>query len=147
MAELSTIARPYADALFEAARDEHDGLASWSDLLAELAQVASLDSVREAMTDPRLDGPQRVELFDARPDDALDAAAAASALNTLPPDQREAVVLRIWSGLTLAEVAGVTGVAVSTAFARYRAGLAEVRRAMESSTCKTTNDSKPTAPR
>jgi len=65
MAELSTIARPYADAVFEAASDEHAGLASWSDLLAELAQVASLDSVREAMTDPRLDGPQRVELFEA----------------------------------------------------------------------------------
>ena len=89
---------------------------------------------------------QRVELFDARPDDAIDAAAAGEALGGLPPEQREAVVLRIWSGLTLAEVAEVTGTSVSTAFTRYRAGLAEIRRVMESSTCKTTKDIDPTRP-
>jgi RNA polymerase sigma-70 factor (ECF subfamily) len=83
---------------------------------------------------------QRIELFDARPDDALDAAAASEAVNHLPPEQREVVVLRIWSGLTLAEIADVTGTSVSTAFARYRAGLCEIRRIMESSTCKATKD-------
>ncbi|TAL89821.1 MAG: F0F1 ATP synthase subunit delta [Candidimonas sp.] len=63
MAELSTIARPYAEALFEAAADDQAGLASWSDLLSELAQVAGIDSVRESMTDPRLDDAQRIGLF------------------------------------------------------------------------------------
>jgi RNA polymerase sigma factor (sigma-70 family) len=83
---------------------------------------------------------QRVELFHARPEDAIDAAAASAAVAQLPPDQREAVVLRIWSGLTLAEAAEVTGTSVSTAFARYRAGLSEIRRIMESSTCKAAKD-------
>ncbi len=63
MAELSTIARPYAEALFAAARDDQASLASWSDLLAELAQVAENDDVRAALTDPRLNAAQRVELF------------------------------------------------------------------------------------
>ncbi|TCT08917.1 F0F1 ATP synthase subunit delta [Paralcaligenes ureilyticus] len=63
MAELSTIARPYAEALFESVCDDPAGLASWSELLSELAQVASVESVREAMTDPRLDDAQRVGLF------------------------------------------------------------------------------------
>ena len=90
---------------------------------------------------------QRVELFDARADDAIDAATASAAVTALPAEQREAVVLRVWSGLTLAEIAQVTGTSVSTAFARYRAGLAEVRRVMESSTCKATNDTKPTGRR
>ncbi len=63
MAELSTIARPYAEALFAAACDDQAGLASWSEVLSELAQVASIESVREAMTDPRLDDAQRVSLF------------------------------------------------------------------------------------
>lgn len=63
MAELSTIARPYAEALFATARDDQAGLASWSALVSELAQVASLNDVREALTDPRLNAEQRTELF------------------------------------------------------------------------------------
>jgi len=63
MAELSTIARPYAEALFASARDSQASLESWSGLLSELAQVAGLDDVREALTDPRLNAAQRVELF------------------------------------------------------------------------------------
>src|SRR3546814_6167560 len=39
------------------------GLASWSGLVAELAQVASLPDVREALTDPRLVNTDRTELF------------------------------------------------------------------------------------
>ena len=63
MAELSTIARPYAEALFATARDDQAGLASWSALVSELAQIASLNDVREALTDPRLNADQRIELF------------------------------------------------------------------------------------
>src|SRR5690606_14430317 len=63
MAELSTIARPYAEALFASARGDQAELASWSGLLSELAQVASLGDVREALTDPRLNATQRTELL------------------------------------------------------------------------------------
>lgn len=63
MAELSTIARPYAEALFATASSEQGGLESWSELLSELAQVAVNDDVRDALTDPRLDVSQRTDLF------------------------------------------------------------------------------------
>lgn len=63
MAELSTIARPYAEALFATAKGDQAGLASWSDLVSELAQAASQEDVREALTDPRLNNAQRIELF------------------------------------------------------------------------------------
>jgi len=63
MAELSTIARPYAEALFAAANEDPAGLASWSALVAELAQVAGLDDVREALSDPRLANKDRIDLF------------------------------------------------------------------------------------
>lgn len=63
MAELSTIARPYAEALFASARDDQAGLESWSDLVSELAQVAGQSDVREALSDPRLNAAQRTELF------------------------------------------------------------------------------------
>ncbi|MBC7202273.1 MAG: F0F1 ATP synthase subunit delta [Pusillimonas sp.] len=63
MAELSTIARPYAEALFTSAKGDQASLASWSDLVNELAAVASLEDVRDALTDPRLSNEQRFELF------------------------------------------------------------------------------------
>ena len=63
MAELSTIARPYAEALFQAAGKEGGNLESWSGLLNEFAALAKLEEVREALSDPRLSDAQRVELF------------------------------------------------------------------------------------
>lgn len=63
MAELSTVARPYAEALFESVRNEGKGFDSWSGLLDELAALVSLEDVREALSDPRLNDAQRNELF------------------------------------------------------------------------------------
>ncbi|SAI21753.1 ATP synthase F0F1 subunit delta [Bordetella ansorpii] len=63
MAELSTVARPYAEALFAAARDDQAGLAGWADLVDELAQIAGNPDVREALADPRLGDAQRADVF------------------------------------------------------------------------------------
>lgn len=71
--------------------------------------------------------------FVPRVEDRLDAEAAQRALAALPPVQREVVTLRIWSGLTLAQVAEVTGVAVSTVYDQYRAALKAVRERLEQS--------------
>jgi len=65
MAELSTVARPYAEALFGAACADEAGLAVWADLVSEMAQVAAQPDVREALSDPRLEAAQRVEIFTA----------------------------------------------------------------------------------
>lgn len=64
MAELSTVARPYAEALFGAARnDQATSLVGWSSLLADLAQVAANPEVGAVLSDPRLNQAQRVDLF------------------------------------------------------------------------------------
>jgi len=63
MAELSTIARPYAEALFSAAQQDAAGLDAWSSLLAQLAQLLALDDVRAALGDPHLDDAQRADLL------------------------------------------------------------------------------------
>ncbi len=82
---------------------------------------------------------QRGGWFQPSPEDLLDAAAAECALAGLPPGQREVVVLRLWSGMTLAEIAEVTGSSVSGVFALYRTALAAVRRTMGAqSSCKST---------
>ncbi|MDY3331519.1 MAG: F0F1 ATP synthase subunit delta [Pelistega sp.] len=75
MAELSTIARPYAEALYAAARDKST-VAQWSTALNELAQISSNEDVREVMTDPRLSKAQRKDLLLGLVKSALPAEAS-----------------------------------------------------------------------
>lgn len=63
MAELSTIARPYAEAVFASAKADKASLESWAKLLSELAALSSLHDVREALSDPRISIDQRISLF------------------------------------------------------------------------------------
>jgi F-type H+-transporting ATPase subunit delta len=51
MAEPSTVARPYAEAVFKLA-DAQGVLAKWSEMLAALAAVAADERVRAAIVDP-----------------------------------------------------------------------------------------------
>jgi RNA polymerase sigma-70 factor (ECF subfamily) len=67
---------------------------------------------------------------DAHPLFAADDADAVArrewvekALAQLPPDQREVVVLKLWAGLTFAEIAAGVGAPLHTVAARYRYGL------------------------
>ena len=62
MAEPSTIARPYAEAVFKLA-DASGSLAKWSEMLAALAQVATDERVRAAVADPNLSDAQIAGLF------------------------------------------------------------------------------------
>src|SRR5438046_10385309 len=62
MAEPSTIARPYAEAVFKLA-DASGSLAKWSEMLAALAQVAADERVRAAVADPDLSDAQIAGLF------------------------------------------------------------------------------------
>jgi RNA polymerase sigma factor (sigma-70 family) len=69
--------------------------------------------------------------FESRPEDLIDAQTAEAALQSLPPRQREVVVLRLWSEMTLTEISQLTGIAVSTVHDDYRRGLDAIRRTME----------------
>jgi RNA polymerase sigma factor (sigma-70 family) len=62
--------------------------------------------------------------------DGLDAAAAVTALEALPLDQREVIVARLWGGLSFEQIAEVSGTSSSTAFRRFDAGIAALRREM-----------------
>ena len=62
MAELSTIARPYSEAFFEAAQ-ALGKTAEWLPAVDALAAVASQPDVAEALGDPRLTPRQRADLI------------------------------------------------------------------------------------
>ena len=71
MAEVATIARPYAKAAFEAAR-EHGELDAWSGALEKAAGLAADPRVTTAFTSPKLGVEDFVRFFDG-----LAAAGAA----------------------------------------------------------------------
>ena len=60
MAELATIARPYAEALFKASGSELDGAAAWLD---ELASVAASEPLQHFAGNPSVTQEQTFELF------------------------------------------------------------------------------------
>ncbi len=60
MAELSTLARPYAKAAFEYARDK-DALAQWSEQLATAAAVASAEGMDAVLDNPSLTDEQQAD--------------------------------------------------------------------------------------
>lgn len=62
--------------------------------------------------------------------DGLDAESAVTALQTLADEQREVIVARLWGGLSFEEIAEVAGCSASTAFRRFEAGIAALRRAL-----------------
>jgi RNA polymerase sigma factor (sigma-70 family) len=65
--------------------------------------------------------------FERSDGDRLDAAAATDALRHLPVDQREAIVARLWGGLSFEEIASISGSSLSTVHRRYGRGLAALR--------------------
>ncbi|HOX02683.1 MAG TPA: sigma-70 family RNA polymerase sigma factor [Candidatus Paceibacterota bacterium] len=71
--------------------------------------------------------------FEPSPGKALDAHEAEQALRRLDPDEREAVTLRIWGGLTLEEIAAILSCSVATVFRRYQRGIENVRNHLEAS--------------
>ena len=94
-----------------------------------MAKNAALDIGKAERRRRRREGiaakPER--WFHEPPPDGMDADAAIAALEQLPGEQREVIVLRLWSALTLEQIATAVGCSVSTAFRRYEAGVAALR--------------------
>jgi RNA polymerase sigma-70 factor, ECF subfamily len=58
------------------------------------------------------------------------ALALQKALASLPGEQREVVIMRIWSGMTLDEIAKAHEVPLNTIASRYRYALEKLREAL-----------------
>lgn len=130
MAESLTIARPYAEAAFDAARDQ-GALAAWDDALSRLAQVSRRPEAQQLFGNPGLT-PEQV------------AALMADVAQGLNPEQRNFVQLlaRNERLSVLPQVAelfaqqrnaheGVLDARVTSAFALDDAQVAEIGRTLE----------------
>jgi RNA polymerase sigma-70 factor, ECF subfamily len=86
---------------------------------------ARRNGAREVPPEDALDG--RSECFSRRGGDRESALALEKALGELPEEQRETVIMRIWSGMTLEEIATAVGAPLSTIASRYRYALEKLR--------------------
>jgi F-type H+-transporting ATPase subunit delta len=64
MAEVATIARPYAEALFAHA-DKTGALAQWSETLGRLAAIARAPEITQLLGNPKVSAAQLADLFSA----------------------------------------------------------------------------------
>ncbi len=90
-------------------------------------------AVRNAALNARRSGSRLTELnpqsgvFRHRGGDQEAALALEKGLAELPEEQREVVVMRMWSGLTLEEIAAAVGAPLNTIASRYRYALEKLR--------------------
>jgi RNA polymerase sigma-70 factor (ECF subfamily) len=57
--------------------------------------------------------------------------ALAEAIDILPCEQREVLVMKVWNELTFAEIASALGISQNTAASRYRYALAALRNTLQ----------------
>lgn len=117
MAELSTIARPYADALFETVRASGEGLERWLGIVEELAGLMSHPQMVQLVGDPKLGDEQVVDLLGGMVKQPL-PAAGVNFLKLLVANQRLAVLPELATQFRQLknEAEGVADCLIETAF-------------------------------
>jgi F-type H+-transporting ATPase subunit delta len=90
MAEKVTVARPYAKAVFELAR-EHDDFARWSTILAAAAAVVQDSRVARLLSSPRVQPSELIDLIAAACGEAL-GVSGRNFLSTLVQNRRLGVL-------------------------------------------------------
>ena len=95
-------------------------------------------AVRNAALNLRRNGTRQTPLDSAssfvhRDGDREAALALRAALQELPDEQRAVVILRIWSGMTLQEIARDSGESLNTVASRYRYALSKLRERLKPS--------------
>lgn len=131
MAELATIARPYAEAAFELARDEQ-ALPAWSEMLRFAASIVGDERVAEALDNPRLDTAAKESLLLSIGGDRFDAQAR-NFIHVLVEGERVALLPQIAAMFeTLKNEAEATAKAtIESAFEMTDAQVAELQGALE----------------
>jgi F-type H+-transporting ATPase subunit delta len=134
MAEPSTIARPYAEAVFKLA-DAQGKLAEWSTSLANLAAVAADERVRAAVGDPNLPAPKLAGLFIAILAGRL-SGDAENLVRVLAENGRLDVVAQIRTQYEVLrnEREGILEAEVASAFEMNEAQLADLVARLERKT-------------
>lgn len=127
----------------QARRGAYEQQGRWLAWIMRIARNAALDHLRAQRKFADVsggddDGPS---FFDRLPDDAAGAdallgranllAEVSEAIEKLPPEQREVVLMRHQSELTFREIAELTDVSINTALGRMRYALINLRKLLD----------------
>jgi RNA polymerase sigma-70 factor (ECF subfamily) len=110
-----------------------DGVLDHRAFLLRLAHNLAIDLIRRRTTREKnygqLAADTSVSTFApaAEPDSEAFRQALAKAMGDLPADQRTAVHLKLWEGLTFEQMAEVLEIPPNTAASRYRYGIDKLR--------------------
>jgi len=131
MAELTTIARPYAEAAFRLARERNE-LPVWSEMLRFVSTIAADPRVASALDNPKLNTAEKESLLLSVCGDRLDATGR-NFVRVLVEADRIAVLPQI---ATLFEALkndadGIAQARIDSAFALSDAQLSELKAALE----------------
>ena len=132
MAELTTIARPYAEAAFELARDAN-ALPVWSQMLRYASAVVADPAMARALDNPALTAADKESLLLSVCGDSLDDArpAASCACWSRPTASRCCRRSRRCSTTLKNDADGVATARIDSAFPLTDAQLAELKAALE----------------
>ena len=85
-------------------------------------RTAAIDAARTRARRKRVDEKRSVpeSVFELVPEQTELSNSVESALSQLPDEQREVVIMKIWGGLTFAQIAGAIGISANTVASRYR---------------------------
>jgi F-type H+-transporting ATPase subunit delta len=131
MAELATIARPYAEAAFGLARDEN-ALPAWSEMLRFAATIVADPRVATALDNPRLDAAAKESLLLSIAGDRFNGEAR-NFIRVLVEGERVGLLPQIAAMFeTLKNDAEATAMAtIESAFELSAAQVDELRQALE----------------
>jgi F-type H+-transporting ATPase subunit delta len=93
MAEIATVARPYAEAAFKAAL-ERGALAAAAEGIAVIAAIASDERMRSVLSNPRVNAQQKKQLFSEVAGARLDETTR-SLLSVLVDNRREELIASV----------------------------------------------------
>jgi len=127
MAELSTVARPYAEALFAVAQGTGEKLDVWLAAVDDLAGLMAHPQVAEVVADPKLDHEQVFGLLSGMMKTSL-PAAGANFVKLLIENQRLAVLPDVATQFRRLKnrAEGVADCLIETAFPLSEAQVAEL---------------------
>lgn len=120
------------DAVVEAWRRQIDGAPPDPAAVFRLIRCRAIDLARRhgrrLNRESLAQEPAPPEWFAPEIEDRERARLLQEALARLPGDQRDVVTLKIWGGLTFAEIAATLDISANTAASRYRYALEELRK-------------------
>ena len=120
------------ESLVEASQRQEDGQPPPVPLVFATIRRRAIDLARR---DDRRAGrelaalePMPAAWFDTNVEDRELRQLMQDAMSRLPAMYREVITLKVWGGLTFAEIADTLGIPANTAASRYRYGLIELRK-------------------